>query len=339
MPAMQSSFLCFLALSTLLSSQALAVTALTPGSVAAVPTLGFPDPPGTFDLHYKIEGPKLSVTSCLMNAVAALKESALEDWDGRIVDGTEYRLDGFPEVSIVITTPRRKRNVRTRFVIWAIFFGVVKMILKKKFEFAQFEMESLGAVVGWVHVTNNPIGAVLLIEDRHFNGTPMSNNAASFPSMNRTAGLKSINITNLITTDNANDPAEERLNVTFIPQSDTLGINDVFVPVMSGLADMAQYPSTHQSSVFIIGLLKDFKGTICIFPWVPMRTAPPFLEYGWLIRAIARIPTYMLEKRRFGALKFEIEVDKVPVGFGVLGLGPRCDPEASLAASLGVTES
>ena len=333
---MQISVPCFLTISTLLSSQALAASTLSPAGIATVSTsVGFPDPPRTFELNYKIEGPKLSVTSCLMNTVAALKELALGDWDGKIVDGTEYRLDSFPEVSIVMTTPRRKRTVQTRFVMWAIFFGVVKMILERKFEFAQFEMVLLGTVIGWVHVTNNPTGAALLTGERQFNGTPMSDNATSLPNSSSTTGKKPINITNLITT-NANDPAEARVNVTFDPQGDTLSINDVFVPVMSGLLDMAQYPSTHQSSVFIIGLLKDFKGTICIFPWVPMRTAPPYMEYGWLIRAIARFPTYMLEKRRFSAIKFEIEVDKVPVGFGALSLGPQCEPDVP---PLGVNES
>lgn len=339
-PAMQTSTLCFPALSTLLISQAPAATTLTSSSVATIPPfVGFPEPPVSFELEREIGGPKISVTSCLMNTVAALKELALGSWDGKLLDGKEYRLDQFPEVSIVITLPGRRRNIPSRFVIWAIFFGVLEMISIKKFEFAQFEMKSSGVVMGWVHVTNNPNGATLFTEGKYSNGTPIWNNTTSSPSTNRTAGLNPTNITNPTTTTNANDPAEARLNVNFIPEGDTLGINDVFAPVMSGLVDMAQYPKTHHSSVFVIGLVKEFKGTICIFPWMPMRTSPPFLEYGWLIRAIARFPAYMLEKRRFGAVRFEIYVDEVPVAFGALSLGPQCDPGALLAAPSGVTES
>ena len=342
---MQTSFFCFLAVSTLLVSQTLAVATPTPGTDATAPifglnksTLGIPTPPETFDIIYTIGGPKLRLTSCLMNTIAALKELALGDWDGKVMDGTEYRLNKYPEVSIVITTPRRKRNVQARFVIWAIVLGVLDMISKNKFEFAQFEMLLDDQVLGWVQIINHPTGAALPTDERHFNGTPMRNNAAFLLGTNHTAGLKPINATNILTMNNADDPAEARLNVTFKPYGDTLGIYDVFVPIMSGLADLAQFPSTHHSTGFIIGL-QEFKGFICVLPVVPYRTTPPFMEYGWLIRMITRIPTYMLESGRFGEINIKIAVDEVTVGYGRLTTGPNCDPDALLAASLGVTES
>lgn len=342
---MQTSFFYFLTFSTLLVSQALAVVTLTPGSDAITPlfglnksTLGIPTPPETFDLKYTIAGPKLRLTSCLMNTIAALKELALEDWDGKIMDETEYRLDKYPEVSIVISTPKRKRNVQARFVIWAICLGVLDMISEKKFEFAQVEMLLDDQVLGWVHFVNHPTGAALPTEERHFNRTPMRKNAASFLNTNHTVELQPINTAKILTTNNPDDPAEARLNVTFKPYGDTLGIYDVFVPIMSGLADMAQFPSTHQSTGLIIGL-PGFKGFICILPVIPFRTTPPFMEYGWLIRAITRIPTYMLENGRFGEINMRIAVDEMTVGYGRLTMGPDCDPDALLAASVGVTES
>lgn len=344
-PAMQTSFFCFLTVSALLGSHALAVLTLTPGIDATASifglntsTLGIPTPPETFDLRYTIAGPKLRLTSCLMNTIAALKELALGDWDGKIIDGTEYTLDKYPEVSIVITTPKRKRNVQARFVIWAICLGVLDMISKKKFEFAQFEMLLEDQVLGWVQVVNHPTSAALPTEERHFNGTPIRNNAAFVSDTNHTAGPTPINITNMFTTKNADDPAEARLNVTFSPHGDTLGIYDVFVPIMSGLADMAQFPSTRLSTGLIIGL-EGFNGFICILPVVPLRTTPPFMEYGWLMRAITRIPTYMLETGRFGEINMKIGIDEVTVGYGRLTTGPDCDPDALLATSLGVTES
>ena len=341
---MQTTFFCFLTLSTLLICQALAAVTLTPSSDATAPTfglnkstLGIPTPPETFDLKITIGGPKLRLTSCLMNTIAALKELALGDWDGKIIDGTEYRLEKYPKVSIVITTPKRKRTIQARFVIWAICLGVLDMIQKKKFEFAQFEMLLEDQVLGWVQVVNHPTGVALPTEERHFNGTPMRDNAAFLLNANHTVGLKPTNTTNMLSTNNADDPAEARLNVTFKPYGGTLGIYDVFVPIMSGLADMAQFPSTHQSTGLIIGR-KDFNGFICILPVMPLRTTPPFMEYGWLIRAITRIPTYMLENGRFGELNMRIGVDEVTVGFGKITTGPDCDPDALLAASLGVTE-
>ena len=300
--------------------------------------LGIPRPPPEFDLNYDIGGPKLRITSCLMNTVAALKVLALGDWDGRISDGTEYRLDTYPEVSIIMTTPRRKRNVEARFVMWAICLGVYDMISKKKFEFAQFEMSWEGQLLGWVQVVNHPPGAGLRVEERQANGPLNSGSiSATSPSTNSTIGQEPMNIMNVVTLNTTNDPAEARLNVTFSPYGVTIGVYDVFVPIMTGLTDMGSIPSTHQSSGLIIGL-EGFNGFICVLPAVPLRTSPPFMDYGWLIRAVSRIPTYMLEKSRFGEINIRIAVDDVMVGFGRLATKPDCGPDASLPATLGVAE-
>lgn len=102
------------------------VETLTVGSINS--TLGVPHLPEGFDLTYEIGGPKLRVTPCLMNAVAALKELALGEWERRIIDGTEYRLDTYPEVSIIVTTTRRKRSIQAKFVTWAVCYGTYQMI-------------------------------------------------------------------------------------------------------------------------------------------------------------------------------------------------------------------
>ena len=348
-PVMQISLLRFLTLSNLSFSRALtAANTLNPSSDASTPAaltagltnfaLGIPRPPENFGLSYEIGGPKLRITSCLMNTIAALKELGLGDWDRKIIDGTEYRLDEYPEVGITVTTPRRKRNIQARFVLWATCLGVDDMISKKKFEFAQFEMSWDEQVIGWVQIVNHPPRAGSTLKERQANGILDSGNKlATLPSSNRTNGLEPINITNVIITDDADDPVEARLNVTLEPYGNTLGIYDVFVPIMSGITDMAIFPENLESTGLIIGL-EGFKGCVCILPEVPPRTRPPFLEYGWLIRSISRIPTYMLDKGRFGEVRIRIAVDQVDVGFGRLSTRPDCDIDTLLPASLETSE-
>lgn len=118
-------------------------------------SLGLPMPPAEFHIASTIGGPKLRITSCLMVTVAALKTLALGEWDAKIIDGTEYTLNGYPEVSILVSTPKRKRNIQARFVNWAITVGVYRMIRAKKFELAAFELRWSDELVGWVHVVNN----------------------------------------------------------------------------------------------------------------------------------------------------------------------------------------
>ena len=347
---MRKSFVCFRALSILVLCHFLtAAISLTAGSDASNlialtaglkdPTLSIPVPPRGFDLTYEIGGPKLRITSCLMNAIAALKEIALGDWDKNIFDGTEYRLDDYPEVSITITTMKRKRSIQARFVMWAICLGVFDMISKKKFEFAQFEMSWEEQVLGWVQIVNQPADVASLPENRQANETlEPEDKATTLLSSNSAVRLGPLNITNIITMDNENDPAEARLNVTLWPDGGTLGIYDVFVPIMSGLTDMAMSSSTHQAPGLFVGL-EGFNGYISIIAAIPLRTSPPFMDYGWLIRTIARIPAYMLETRRFGEINIHIEVDGIFLGFGRLTTKPNRGVSASLPTASGVAGS
>ena len=336
-------------LSTLFFRQSLELTAIPnpiPSSDTSTPiaraltvglinsTLSIPHLPEGFDVKYEIGGPKLRVTSCLMNAVAALKELSLGEWDGKIIDGTEYMLDSYPEVSIIVTTLKRKRSIKAGYVTWALCYGMYDMVSKNKFEFAQFEMWWQGQKLGWVQIVNHPPRPGLTVEQRQsYAKQDLGNKSATWSSANKLAS-----ITNVVIPDNVNDPTDARLNVSFAPYGDKLGIFDVFVPVIRGLADMAKIPNSYGSSGLIISL-DGFDGIMCFSPSLPLRTRPPTLNYGWLKRTIARIPTYMLGRGRFGEISIIITVDGVNVGYGRMSTAPKCNDGDPLPVSLGVEES
>ena len=283
-------------------------------------TLGMPKLPDELGLTYEIGGPKLRTTSTLMNAIGALKILALDDWEGKVIDGTEYRLDDYPEVSIQVNTPRRKRNIRVGYVIWAICFGIYDMISKKKFELAQFQISWGGQLVGWVHVVPTPSSKV---EEGQNHGTlSLGNRSTTLP----------LNITNGITMNNMEDADDARLDVDFQPYGDKLGIYDVFVPIMSGLTDMGRIPNYYESSGLVIGL-HGFNGHVCFIPAIPLRTSAPTLNYGWLIRTLARIPAYMLGSGRFGEVTITVRVDDVIVGNGRVSTTPLCNDNGLISGS------
>ena len=297
--------------------------ALTVGSINS--TLGMAKLPDELGLTYEIGGPKLRTTSALMNAIAALKKLALDDWDGKVIDGTEYRLNDYPEVSIQVNTPKRKRNIRVGFVIWAICFGMYDMISKKKFELAQFQISWEGRLVGWVHVLPTP---GLRVEEGQNHGTLfLANGSTTSPS-----AKQPLNITNVVTMDNTEDTDDARLKVDFEPYGDKLGIYDVFVPIMSGLTDMGRIPNHYESSGLVIGL-HGFDAHVCFIPSIPLRTSPPTLNYGWLIRTLARIPAYMLGEARFGEVIITVIVDDVIVGNGRVSTSPMCDDDGLISGS------
>lgn len=268
-------------------------------------TLDIPIQPASFSVTYEIGGPKLRTTACLMNAVHALKILALGDWYANIVDGTEYQSVSYAEVGISVNTQKRNRSIQARYVVWAIMLGVHHMILENKFELAQFEMILDGKLLGWVHVANNPPPPRLTVAGGHTNRT--------VGVAKRSAALLS---SNGITTDDANDQTESRLTTIFQPLGSTLGIYDIFLPIMNALSDMAAYSGASRTEGLVAGF-DGSRGIVCILPLVA-------LEYQWLIRAVARIPAYMLETSRFGEVRVRLAIDGVDVAFGRVGLGPGC---------------
>lgn len=277
-------------------------------------TVGVPHPPGAFHVTFSIGGPPLHKTSCLMNTVQALKTLALGEYEAKIIDGTEYRLDGYPEVSISVSTPKRKRTIKAKFIIWAILLGVHEMIQDKKFQLAQFELRWNDQVFGWVHIVDNPSTPGLTLGGSHANGTlDIARRSASFKSSNAT----DLKITNIITTDDTDDPAEARLTTTFTPIGGNLGVYDVFYPIMNTLSDMAERPSTYTCDGLVAGA-DNYRGVICVLPVSPLRTRPPHLEYQWLVRMVSRIPGFMVKSGRFGEIEITMAVDGVNIAYGRL---------------------
>lgn len=252
-----------------------------------------------------------------MNTVHALRTLALGEFDARIIDGTEFKLDKYPEVSISISTPKRKRSIMAKFIIWAIVLGVHEMIQGKKFELAQFEMRWNNQVFGWVHIVDNPVRHGLTINGGNSSGAVDVARRSSFALPSNSANPVGTDAAKFVTTPAASDPAEARLTTLFSPIGGNLGIYDVFYPIMNTLADMADYPGTRQCDAVFAGA-DDYKGVICVLPIFPVRTQQPFLDYQWLIRMISRIPDYMVDNARFGEIEISMSVDGVPIANGRL---------------------
>ncbi|KAL6720617.1 hypothetical protein ACLMJK_002542 [Lecanora helva] len=281
--------------------------------------VGVPVPPPAFHVKTEIGGPALRKTSCLLVVIEALKQLALGDFDTKIVDGTGFQLTGYPEVSILVNTPRRKRNVLAKYVIWALIFGVEAMVDEKKFELAQFELTWNGQTFGWVHIVDYSSSAPGLTTGGMNASEDMdtAKRSLTLPPTSNITNPYIKNTTNFTTTNIANDAAEARLSTMFHPMGGNLGVYDVFLPIMNSIADMATRVKTVRADGLVAGL-KGRSGIICIVQAIPTRTSPPYLEYQWLIRTVARIPIHMVESHRFGELDITMTVDGTDVAYGKL---------------------
>ena len=281
-------------------------------------TVGLPPPPQAFDVQIEIGGPKLRTTDCLLNVVDTLRKLALGDFRAKIVDGTEYRLDSYPRVSIIVNTPRRKRSVLACYVIWALILGVEGMIERKKFELAQVQLKWNDELLGWVHFIDNP--SFLSLDDTdNASDTPDTAKRSLIEVAPSNNSISNINVTNVISTDFMDDLDEARLNTTFSPLPGDLGVYDVFFPIVNAIADMAEYSKDFRAQA-LVGGFEGYKGIVCILSVEHM--GPPFLTYGWLIRAISRIPMWMVQQRRFGEVEIMMVVDEVEIAYGKLTTKP-----------------
>lgn len=279
--------------------------------------LRFPDYPDSFHVTFEIGGPRLHQTACLMNTIEALKQLALGDYDAKIIDGTEFRLGNYPEVSILVNTQKRKRNLRAEYVISAIALGVFQMIKQKKFELAQFELSMEDQVIGWVHVVDNPSTAGLTIGRGPATDIVDVAKRSTNPNSSNSSESYGVNVANVTTSDLATDPDEARLKTTFTPFGGKVGIYDVFLPIINALSDIAEYPGSRVTN----GLVATFEGcdaAVCILQNAPERTGRPLIEYQWLIRTLSRIPAFMVEGHRFGEIQIAVEVDGVEIASGKL---------------------
>ena len=170
--------------------------------------------------------------------------------------------------------------------------------------------------MGWVHVVDNPPNPGLIALGNSNNDTldVAKRSSAALPT--NSTECNGTNVTNLVNADLWNDPDEARLIVEMEPIGTKLGIYDVLFPVMQALSEMAFYPTTQQTS----GIMAGYEGTVgivCILGPNTPRSQPPFLQYGWLIRAISRIPVYAIT-HRLGELEIAVAVDGVVRGYGRL---------------------
>ena len=281
-------------------------------------TLGIPNVPPNFHVDSEIGGPKLNKTSCLMITVEALKQLALLESDAPIADDTEYKLEAYPVVSILVNTRVRQSSIKASYVLWAIALGIHEIISENKFELAQFQISLGKQLVGWVHMVDNAV--LMMGGESAANQTLDVIKRATLSLPQNVSGTSSGNLTNIESVDITNDPSEVRLRTEFTPFGTSLGLYDVFFPIVNALTQMAAIPSTAGCQLLVAGY-EGKKGVFCILPAVPVHggaTNPPVLEYQWLIRTMGRVLAYMFKNGRLGELEIKIALDGVEIAVGRL---------------------
>lgn len=273
--------------------------------------LGAIDP--RFTTIYRQGQARLSATSCLMNAVNAMIELALEDFTEPVVP-RDYIDPDYPEVAIVPIARAQGQRIEARYLLWGVWEGIRWMINHQSFRdlvigayWDGFRICNIWIRGAWSRVSVAGGNITLGLTAR---SERMSIHNSTVESMQ---GLSMMDVKNPLN--------DHHLTVAITQVGETLGIMKVFVTIFAALEYVAKFPSTDELINFHISP-GDEGTTIGIQEHTRAPgLGPPFLEYQWVILSLGQIPAYMLRQRRFTEMVIEIAVDGVLLGEGFLDKG------------------
>ncbi len=239
--------------------------------------------------------------SVLMNAVHAMTDLALEDFDEPLVP-IPYSLPNFPEVTITPKATARGGAIQTRFIVWGLYQSIVAMTQRKKFRTAVITLRWEAGIVGYISITGHN-GRIFMGESNHTESLLRRSRIRASNGIDPIA-QDSSNATNI-----SNHPI---LNVSFVPVGLALAGSDVLITVLYALAYVAPYPSAQAAAGFILRPSDAEKMCLAMLG----TATTPFFQYRWVIETLAKIPLYMLYQGRFSGATFTMSIAGVEVGQG-----------------------
>lgn len=274
--------------------------------VATAPRVGAIDPRFTAD--YQPGRVRLSATSCLMSAVNAMMELALENFNEPI-PARNYMDPAYPEVMIAPVATAPGRRIETRYLLWAVWEGIRWMTGRHGFVDLVVGAYWDGVLMCHVWITgtsrglsiagsNGTVGLVARSE-----GTIID--SATVETRQGVTGVRNL----------LND---HHLTVSVTQVGDTLGITEVFTAIFAALEYMAHFPSGDILVNFEISPDNEDTTVGILGHTQAPAPRPPFFEYQWAILSVGQIPAYMLQQMRFTEAFIDIVVDGVALGEGFL---------------------
>lgn len=277
-------------------------------NVTNAPRLGSIDP--RFTTTYDQGQGRLSATSCLMGAVNAMMELALENFTEPIAT-RNYVDPDYPEVVVVPIALAQGLRVEARYLLWGVWAGIRWMMSHQSFREVVIGgyWDGIQVCDIWIR---GPWGQLSIAGSNGTLGLSARSEEMSVrnATVESTQGLSMMDIRNPLN--------NQHLTVSVTHLGEALGITEVFRVIFAVLEYMAQFPSTDEVITFQVWP-DDEDTSIAILEHAQAPAVrPPFLEYQWAILSVGQIPAYMLRQRRFREVVIEIFVDGVQLGEGFL---------------------
>lgn len=277
-----------------------------------------------FSIRYRVGDIPLRPLACLMNAVNAMTNLALEDFDGSM-GPVVARLPSYPDV--VIRNEAASPSPGTmpiRYILWGIWSFALFVLGHDIVQTMLLTLAFDGAVVGYLMV-EKPDSEILMLAgssehgDAEFRGRrsevalparPLSKTLADLTMMSNTTSLS---LTNTTTPSHA-----DNLRVFIHAAGQPLTNIQFFLPILAGLGYVSRFPSTSPVEGFKLRPAPATSDT-----WIEFRdfgpqprTEAPFFEYRWVAMALGELTGQMVLLGEWREAVVVMQVDGISVGDG-----------------------
>ena len=265
--------------------------------------LGAIDP--RFTATYRQYQGSLSTVPCIMSAVNAMTELALEDFTEQIPSRT-YIDPNYPE--IVVEFMSSDDMAEARFVLWGVWEGIKWMINHGRFRELMIGAHWDGILKCdiWIKSTRGQ-SSIAENSDNTGHAAQPANISTHNAMVESKLGLSS--------TDDGLSLVDQRVRLEVTHIGKGLGMMEVFIAIFAALEYMAHFPRINKISAFRVSPEEETTEIGIL----DLSEAPPsLLEYQWAILGMRHIPGYMLQRESFTEVVFRIDVNNVPLGEGYL---------------------
>lgn len=253
----------------------------------------------------------------MMISVFAMRDLAPQDFESKF-EGKTWAMYSYPQVKMSYT-PNTADASTVRWAMWSLAAANRDMIVRSRFQTAQFD----------THYSGIPVGVLKFFAPDYSIGGEASTNDTRFKPSLPPGPASASTGTDLI----SSNPADlEEIEVSFKPTE--IPRKNIFISVVQSLLNLCPFNSTERvaRSIAIVGNAFTVKISTSFIN--VGRSSPAFFLYRHVISALAAVPRVMLKHGEFVEVDIRVLIDQVEIGRGLIRQGPLTGSGAAITDDL-----
>lgn len=257
--------------------------------------------------------------AAFINIVHAMKEIAHGDFQGAMT-AQDFSTARYPEPHIRLTAPLGSSTLKRGYVIWGLYGALLYMYNDMGFQVSHYTLLWNDEEVGGIGF-GDPFGDALdyrAIDARIRQDNGIPDNIDPPASGKRIwagtelAGTADTPASDIQTLNTTLTDLASRLSVTFTWAGRTMDKDDMFLSIIWTLLMAAMHPSN--TRIRHLWTPSDQESSCSFTASATTRTTSPFLQYFWIVEAVAKAADYLVERKTYRQLSITMKVDEIAIG-------------------------